>query len=64
MSDLITALGLVLVIEGIAYGAFPFLGRRIGQFLLTASDDLLRMAGLLSAAIGLGIVWFARSVLG
>lgn len=63
MADLVTALGLVLVIEGIVYGAFPFLGRQIGEFLRTASDDLLRMAGLVSAAIGLAIVWFARSIL-
>ena len=64
MSDLVTALGLLLIIEGIAYGAFPSFGRRIGEFLRTASDDLLRIAGLVSAAVGLGIVWFARSVLG
>ena len=63
MTDLVTALGLVLVIEGIVYGAFPHMGRRIGEFLRTAPDDLLRMAGLASAAVGLAIVWFSRSVL-
>ena len=64
MADLVTALGLVLVIEGIVYGAFPQLGRRVGEFLRTASDDLLRMAGLVSAGVGLGVVWLARSVMG
>ncbi|WP_306117757.1 MULTISPECIES: DUF2065 domain-containing protein [unclassified Roseitalea] len=63
MADLVTALGLVLVIEGIVYGAFPHLGRRIGEFLRTAPDDMLRIAGLASAAIGLGVVWFARAVM-
>lgn len=63
MADLVTALGLVLVIEGIVYGAFPQLGRQIGEFLRTAPDDLLRIAGLVSAAIGVGIVWLARSLL-
>ena len=63
MADLVTALGLVLVIEGIIYGAFPALGRRIGEFLRAAPEDMLRMAGLASAAIGLGIVWFGRSVM-
>jgi len=63
MTDLVTALGLVLVIEGIVYGAFPQLGRRVGEFLRTASADQLRVAGLVSAAIGLGIVWLARSLL-
>ncbi len=63
MADLVTALGLVLVIEGIIYGAFPHLGRRIGEFLRTASDDLLRITGLVSAAAGLGVVWLARTLM-
>lgn len=63
MADLVTALGLVLVIEGIIYGAFPGLARRIGEFLRTAPDDVLRMAGLASAAVGVGVVWFARSIM-
>lgn len=63
MADLVTALGLVLVIEGIVYGAFPHLGHKVGEFLRTAPDDQLRVAGLVSAAIGLGIVWLARSFL-
>lgn len=63
MADLVTALGLVLVIEGIIYGAFPQLGRQIGEFLRNAPADLLRNAGLASAAVGLGIVWLARTFL-
>ncbi len=63
MSDLVTAFGLFLVIEGIIYGAFPSLGRMVGEFLRTAPEDTLRITGLASAAIGLGVVWIARSVM-
>lgn len=61
LSDLVTALGLFLVIEGIIYGAFPSLGRKVGEFLRTAPEDLLRITGLVSAALGLGVVWIART---
>ena len=61
MGDFLTALGLMLVFEGIVYGAFPHFARQIGQFLLTASDDVLRLAGITSAILGVGLVWFVRS---
>ncbi|MEO1747584.1 MAG: DUF2065 domain-containing protein, partial [Pseudomonadota bacterium] len=61
MSDFLTALGLLLIFEGAIYGAFPHVARQIGQFLLTASDDFLRTAGLLSALVGIIIVWLVRA---
>lgn len=60
MYDLITALGLMLVLEGIVYGAFPSIARQIGEFLRTAPDDVLRISGIGSALLGLGIVWLVR----
>lgn len=60
MHDLVTALGLVLVIEGVIYGAFPSLGSKIGEMLRTTPEDQIRITGLLSAAIGLVIVWLVR----
>ena len=61
MTDFLTALGLLLVFEGAIYGAFPHVARQIGQLLLTASDDLLRTAGLCSALLGILIVWLVRA---
>lgn len=60
MSDLVVALGLVLVIEGLVYAAFPSgMKQAIAQALLLP-EGVLRMAGLIAASIGLLIVWFVR----
>ncbi|MEO0544080.1 MAG: DUF2065 domain-containing protein [Pseudomonadota bacterium] len=61
MGDFLTAFGLMLVFEGIVYGAFPQLARQIGHFLLTASDDVLRIGGICSAIFGVGVIWLVRS---
>lgn len=60
MGDLIVAFGLVLVIEGLVYAAFPTgMKAAIAQALGTP-DGTLRVAGLVAAVIGLGIVWLVR----
>ncbi len=60
MSDLIVALGLVLVIEGLIWAAFPRLGLR----MLTAASEMpeqaLRLSGILALACGVLVVWLAR----
>lgn len=60
MSDLFAAIGLVLVIEGILYGGFPSLARRIAAEASATPDEVLRIAGLAAAAIGVLIVWMVR----
>lgn len=60
MSELVTALGLVLVIEGMLYAAFP---GGIKQMMATAQhlpDRTLRNGGLVALALGVAIVWLAR----
>ncbi len=61
MTDLITALALVLVIEGIAWAAFPEAMKRMMAQILVMPPDLLRGVGLFMAIIGLGGVWLVRS---
>ncbi|EME69075.1 hypothetical protein H261_15120 [Paramagnetospirillum caucaseum] len=63
MTDLITALALVLVIEGLAWAAFPEAMKRMMAQVLVMPPDLLRMVGLLMAVLGLGGVWLARAAL-
>jgi len=60
VSDLITALGLVLVIEGVLYALFPN-GMRQGLVqMLALQDGTLRTVGLAAAIAGVVIVWFVR----
>ncbi|CDO58644.1 Putative inner membrane protein YjeT (clustered with HflC) [Candidatus Phaeomarinobacter ectocarpi] len=60
MTDLVVAIGLVLVIEGVAYAAFPQLFRRMLKMVEDTPDASLRMGGLLAASMGLVIVWLVR----
>lgn len=60
MSDFIAALGLVLVIEGLAYAAFPGAMRRAVEIMAASPDAQLRLAGIVSAVAGLAIVWLMR----
>lgn len=55
-----TALGLVLVIEGLTYALFPGLLRRVMAQMQTISDDQLRTGGVVAAAAGVGVVWLVR----
>jgi uncharacterized protein YjeT (DUF2065 family) len=59
-SDLVTALGLVLVIEGLLLALMPDMLKRIVAEILTQPVRRLRLGGLVSAAIGLGVVWLVR----
>jgi uncharacterized protein len=60
VSDLIVALGLVLVIEGILYGGLPRFAKRLAAEVVHIPDSTLRAAGLGAAALGLVIVWAVR----
>ena len=60
MSDLVVALGLVLVIEGVLYGGLPGLARRLAAEVLTMPEQVLRVSGLVAAALGVVIVWLVR----
>jgi uncharacterized protein len=61
MTDLITALALVLVIEGLAWAAFPEAMKRMMAQVLVMPPDMLRMVGLVMAVLGLGGVWAVRA---
>jgi uncharacterized protein YjeT (DUF2065 family) len=60
MSDLATALGLLLVIESIALAAIPGMLRRFTETLATLPETNQRIAGLVAAGIGLLLVWVVR----
>ena len=60
MNDLLVALGLVLVLEGVAYAAFPGGMKRMLVEMLAQPEARLRTAGLVAAFAGLALVWLVR----
>ena len=60
MIDLLTALALVLVIEGMFMALFPHRLRQVLALLDEMSPDLLRLGGLTAAAVGVLFVWLLR----
>jgi uncharacterized protein YjeT (DUF2065 family) len=60
MSDFLAAVGLVFVIEGLIFAAFPASGKKAIASVLDTPDGMLRMIGLGSAILGLLVVWLAR----
>ncbi|CTQ53013.1 hypothetical protein LP7551_01533 [Roseibium album] len=60
MSELITALGLVLVFEGVLYALVPGGMKNVMRSAIETPDQTLRTAGLVAAAIGLFLVWIIR----
>ncbi len=60
MRDFAAALGLLLVFEGLLYGGFPAFARRLAREAGQAPEGMLRVAGVIAIAIGVGVVWLAR----
>ena len=60
MSDFVVAIGLVLAIEGLIFAAFPGAAKRLAANALESPESSLRIAGVVSAALGIIIVWLVR----
>lgn len=60
MSDLIVAIGLVFVIEGLLYAAFPNAMRKMVEDITKLPETNIRTMGLLAVLIGVVIVWAVR----
>jgi uncharacterized protein YjeT (DUF2065 family) len=60
MSDLIVAVGLVLVLEGLIWALAPDQGRRLAAIVSGMEDGALRRAGWTAVAAGALIVWLIR----
>ena len=61
MEDLLTALALMLVIEGSLYALFPAGMRRMIEQALAVPETQMRAAGLAAAVVGVGLVWLLRA---
>jgi len=60
MSDFIAALGLFFALEGLVLAAFPDGAKRMMKSVLVTPNGQLRIAGIISAVIGVVIVWLVR----
>ena len=60
MDDFLAAVGLVFVIEGLVFAAFPGPAKRAIESVLETSDASLRAIGIGSAVVGLVLVWLVR----
>jgi uncharacterized protein YjeT (DUF2065 family) len=61
MSDFLAAVGLVFVIEGLIFAAFPVQAKRAMTSVLETPETTLRTIGIGSAVIGVALVWLVRS---
>jgi uncharacterized protein YjeT (DUF2065 family) len=60
MSDFLAAIGLVFVIEGLVFAAFPAQAKRAMQSVMETPEASLRVIGIGSAIVGIVVVWLVR----
>ncbi len=60
MTEVLTALGLVLVIEGLVYALAPSLVERMLEALRSLPEGARRSFGALVVVSGLILIWFAK----
>ena len=63
MRDLVAALGLALAVEGLLCAAFPDGMRRAMAEAAKSPSDRMRVVGVVSAVLGVAVVWGARALL-
>jgi uncharacterized protein YjeT (DUF2065 family) len=60
MSEFLVAIGLVLAIEGLIFAAFPKTAKRLAASALESPESALRIAGIVSAVVGIALIWIVR----
>ena len=63
MGDLVAALGLALAIEGLLFASFPDAMKRVLAEAAESPRERLRLVGLVTALLGVAIVWAMRRFL-
>lgn len=61
MIELFSALALAIVIEGLAYAAFPEQMKRMLASIMSMPASRIRAVALACAALGLVLLWVLRS---
>jgi uncharacterized protein YjeT (DUF2065 family) len=60
MTDFLVALGLVFAIEGLVFAAVPGAAKRAMASMLDTPETTLRVIGVVSAVIGVLLIWLVR----
>jgi len=60
MKELVIALGLLLLIEGMLYAIFPSKMKNMLKIVEKLQVNQLRAGGLLFATIGFVIIWYVK----
>ena len=60
MNELLAALALAIALEGFAYALFPGGMKKMMASMQDMPASSLRMAGLVAAFIGVGLVWLIK----
>ena len=60
MSDFLVAIGLVFALEGILFAAFPGPVKQAMAHVTDTADATLRIIGIVSAVVGVILVWLIR----
>ena len=63
-ATILTALGLVCVIEGLIYALVPAQLKLMMALMQNTSNEQMRLSGTLVLALGVGLVWLVRSGFG
>ncbi len=63
ISEIVLALGLVFVLEGLFLVVAPKRWESVLRVIAAMPVDTRRLIGLVTVAIGVGVVWLARNFL-
>ena len=59
-TDFLIGVGILFVLEGLMFAASPAWMRRAMKSALATPDNILRIVGIVSAVVGLVLIWFVR----
>lgn len=60
MTDFLAALGLVFAIEGLLFASIPELAKEALRSASETPAERMRLIGIVSAVVGVGMVWLVR----
>ncbi len=60
LDNIVTAIGLVLVIEGLLYAFVPGHLRSMANTLRDLTDEQIRIIGMAALGVGVLVIWLAR----